>query len=94
MDPILQPRIFTFYFFSLYFHDPPDPPDLPTYLVFFRLVWRALGWTDARERVRYNPVVRKGTTPVDAIVEEWRAQSKKGRYEGAMWKAAGLDKSG
>ena len=35
MNPTLQPRIFTFYFFSLYFHDPPDPPDLPTYLVFF-----------------------------------------------------------
>ena len=30
------------------------------------------------------------TIPVDDIVEEWRAQSKKGRYEGAMWKAAGL----
>ena len=28
--------------------------------------------------------------PVDAIVEEWRAQSKRGRYESAMWKAAGL----
>ena len=28
--------------------------------------------------------------PVDAIVDEWRAQSKKGRYEGAMWSAAGL----
>ena len=27
--------------------------------------------------------------PVDAIVEEWRAQSKKGRYESAMWRAAG-----
>ena len=35
MNPTLQPRIFTFYFFSLYFHDPPEPPDLPTYLVFF-----------------------------------------------------------
>ena len=30
------------------------------------------------------------TIPVHDIVEEWRAQSKKGRYEGAMWKAAGL----
>ena len=29
--------------------------------------------------------------PVDAIVEEWRAQSKKGRYESAMWRAAGLE---
>lgn len=24
------------------------------------------------------------------IVEEWRAQSKRGRYEGALWKEAGL----
>ena len=28
--------------------------------------------------------------PVDAIVEEWRAQSSRGRYEGAMWAEAGL----
>ena len=41
MHPALQdeshPAAADFYilFFSLYFHDPPDPPDLPTYLVFF-----------------------------------------------------------
>ena len=29
--------------------------------------------------------------PVDEIVEEWRSQSKKGRYEAAMWRAAGLE---
>ena len=29
--------------------------------------------------------------PVDEIVNEWRAQSKKGRYEHAMWSAAGLE---
>ena len=29
--------------------------------------------------------------PVDEIVEEWRSQSKKGRYESAMWRAAGLE---
>eukprot|EP00966_Prymnesium_polylepis_P112347 2598831-Prymnesium_polylepis.1 len=29
--------------------------------------------------------------PVEEIVEEWRDQSKKGRYEGAMWRAAGLE---
>ena len=29
--------------------------------------------------------------PVDDIVEEWRLQSKKGRYESAMWRAAGLE---
>ena len=29
--------------------------------------------------------------PVDRIVEVWREQSKKGRYESAMWSAAGLD---
>ena len=29
--------------------------------------------------------------PVEEIVEEWRTQSKKGRYEGAMWKKAGLE---
>ena len=28
--------------------------------------------------------------PVEAIVEEWRRQSTKGRYEAAMWTAAGL----
>ena len=31
------------------------------------------------------------TIPVDAIVEEWRAASKRGRYESAMWRAAGLE---
>ena len=25
--------------------------------------------------------------PVDKIVEQWRADSKKGRYEGEAWKA-------
>ena len=41
MHPALQdeshPAAADFYilFFSLYFHDPPDPPDLPTYLGFF-----------------------------------------------------------
>ena len=41
MHPALQdeshPATADFYilFFSLYFHDSPDPPDLPTYLVFF-----------------------------------------------------------
>ena len=41
MHPALQdgshPAAADFYilFFSLYFHDHPDPPDLPTYLVFF-----------------------------------------------------------
>jgi hypothetical protein len=29
--------------------------------------------------------------PVDEIVEEWRAQSTKGCYESAMWRAAGLE---
>ena len=29
--------------------------------------------------------------PVDEIVEEWRAQSSRGRYEAAMWKAAAMD---
>ena len=29
--------------------------------------------------------------PVDEIVEEWRTQSAKGRYESAMWRAAGLE---
>ena len=29
--------------------------------------------------------------PVDAIVTEWREQSKKGRYEAAMWRDAGLE---
>ena len=28
--------------------------------------------------------------PVEEIVEEWLSQSKKGRYEAAMWKKAGL----
>ena len=29
--------------------------------------------------------------PVDDIVEEWRTQSKRGRYEAAMGKTAGLE---
>ena len=29
--------------------------------------------------------------PVDKIVEVWREQSKRGRYEHAMWAAAGLE---
>ena len=28
--------------------------------------------------------------PVEEIVEEWRSQSSRGRYEAAMWRAAGL----
>ena len=32
--------------------------------------------------------------PVEGIVEEWRAQSVRGRYESAMWNAAGLEESG
>ena len=32
--------------------------------------------------------------PVEDIVEEWRAQSTRGRYESAMWKAAGLHEPG
>ena len=33
-------------------------------------------------------------TPVEEIVEVWRSQSKRGRYEAAMWKAAGLVEPG
>ena len=29
--------------------------------------------------------------PVDEIISEGRAQSEKGRYEAAMWRAAGLE---
>ena len=29
--------------------------------------------------------------PVEEIVEEWRSRSLRGRYEHAMWKAAGLE---
>ena len=29
--------------------------------------------------------------PVDEIVQEWRSQSTRGRYESAMWRAAGLE---
>ena len=29
--------------------------------------------------------------PVEEIVEEWRAQSARGRYESAMWCVAGLE---
>ena len=32
--------------------------------------------------------------PVDEIVDEWRSQSAKGRYESAMWRAAGLEEPG
>jgi hypothetical protein len=29
--------------------------------------------------------------PVDDIIEEWRSQGERGRYEAAMWQAAGLE---
>ena len=32
--------------------------------------------------------------PVGEIVDEWRSQSDKGRYESAMWRAAGLEEPG
>ena len=32
--------------------------------------------------------------PVKEIVEEWRSQTKRGRYESAMWRAAGLEEPG
>ena len=32
--------------------------------------------------------------PVEEIVAEWRSQSKRGRYEAAMWKKAGLEQPG
>ena len=32
--------------------------------------------------------------PVEQIVEEWRAQSARGRYESAMWREAGLCEGG
>ena len=39
---------------------PPTPRTcLPINMVFFRLVWRALGWTDAREEFVTNPVVAR-----------------------------------
>jgi hypothetical protein len=28
--------------------------------------------------------------PVTEIIEEWRSQSARGRYEAALWRAAGL----
>ena len=31
---------------------------------------------------------------VDEIIDEWRSQSKRGRYESAMWRAAGLKEPG
>lgn len=32
--------------------------------------------------------------PVDEIADEWRGQSARGRYESAMWRAAGLEEPG
>ena len=32
--------------------------------------------------------------PVEEIAAEWRSQSKRGRYEAAMWKKAGLEQPG
>ena len=29
--------------------------------------------------------------PVEEIAEEWRSQSKRGRYKAAMWRTAGLE---
>ena len=31
--------------------------------------------------------------PVDEIIEEWRSQSERGRYEAAMWQEAGLEEA-
>ena len=43
-----------------------------------------------REEGRRDPRCSCDAVELEAIVEEWRAQSAKGRYESAMWKAAGL----
>ena len=70
MNPTLQPRIYTFYFFSLYFHDPPDPPDLPTYLVFFpaRL---ARARMDGRARgVRYKSGGPEGVNVKEVLLAD------------------------
>jgi hypothetical protein len=32
--------------------------------------------------------------PVDEIVDEWRSQSARGRYESATWRGAGLEEPG
>ena len=32
--------------------------------------------------------------PVAAIIEEWRDQSKRGRYEGAVWRTDALNGEG
>ena len=29
--------------------------------------------------------------PINEIIEVWRSQSERGRYESAMWRAAGLE---
>ena len=58
MNPILQPRIYTFYFFSLYFHGPTDPPDRPTYLVFFPA--RLGGAITGNTVGRISPFYRRG----------------------------------
>ena len=31
------------------------------------------------------------TIPIDKIVDRWRESSERGRYEAAMWRAAGLE---
>ena len=48
-------------------------------------------------RLTHTPVPATAEEPLidwdyvlEDIVEEWRSQSKKGRYESAMWKKAGL----
>ena len=60
MIPTLQPRIYIYYLFSLYFHDPTDPPDRPTYLVFFSGSFGARYDRMDGLRVRYDSRCGKG----------------------------------
>ena len=49
-----------------------------------------MGWENETGRMDYK-FFWGGEVPVDEIVEEWRSRSSKGRYEHAMWTAAGLE---
>ena len=44
-------------------------------------------WNDA------SKVIDPSKIPVQEIVDAWREGSTRGRYEGAMWTAAGLEEA-
>jgi hypothetical protein len=63
-------------------------------LSFIPALTHASATRDPWHRPKRHPWLDPTKIPVDEIVDEWRAQSSKGRYESAMWRAAGLEEPG